>query len=175
MGIVQLPAVAAAFVSLERRNRRLPGAGRRLRLQPAEVQPRHAGLAPARFVDQAVRVFGGAGKRLLAADHHARRAARPAGAKPATSLEPQNDDGKFDGPITHARRAGEIEERRLGAPAAAITVPYAHDFLGKFGFDLARHPKNLTLALGTGAVTPLQLAGAYAVFANGGYSPSSRI
>jgi penicillin-binding protein 1A len=51
----------------------------------------------------------------------------------------------------------------------AIGVPYAHNYLGKFGFDLARHPKNLTMALGTGAVTPLQMAGGYAVFANGGY------
>jgi len=52
----------------------------------------------------------------------------------------------------------------------ALEVPYTHDFLGRFGFDLARHPKNLTLALGTGAVTPLQMAGAYAVFANGGFA-----
>jgi penicillin-binding protein 1A len=45
----------------------------------------------------------------------------------------------------------------------------SHQYLEHFGFDLARHPKNYTMALGTGAVTPLQLAGAYAVFANGGY------
>jgi len=44
-----------------------------------------------------------------------------------------------------------------------------HAYLARFGFDLARHPKNYTMALGTGAVTPLQMAGAYAVFANGGY------
>jgi len=41
--------------------------------------------------------------------------------------------------------------------------------MARFGFDMARHPANLTLALGSGAVTPLQLAGAYAVLANGGY------
>jgi penicillin-binding protein 1A len=51
----------------------------------------------------------------------------------------------------------------------AISVPYAHNYLQKFGFDLSRHPQNLTMALGTGAVTPQQMAGAYAVFANGGY------
>jgi penicillin-binding protein 1A len=51
----------------------------------------------------------------------------------------------------------------------SVSVPFAHEFLGKFGFDLQRQPKNFTLALGTGAVTPLQMAGAYAVFANGGY------
>jgi penicillin-binding protein 1A len=82
---------------------------------------------------------------------------------------PQNDDNVFSGPITmryalaHSKNVPTIRLLR------ALEVPYAHDFLGKFGFDLARHPQNLTLALGTGAVTPLQMAGAYAVFANGGY------
>jgi penicillin-binding protein 1A len=51
----------------------------------------------------------------------------------------------------------------------AIGTDYAHEFITKFGFDGARQPKNLTMTLGTGAATPLQLAGAYAVFANGGY------
>ena len=51
----------------------------------------------------------------------------------------------------------------------AVGAGYVHGYLAKFGFDPARHPKNLTMALGTGAVTPLQMAGAYAVFANGGY------
>jgi penicillin-binding protein 1A len=48
-------------------------------------------------------------------------------------------------------------------------VPYAHEYLAKFGLDLARQPKNYTLALGTGTVTPQQMVGAYAIFANGGY------
>jgi penicillin-binding protein 1A len=51
----------------------------------------------------------------------------------------------------------------------SLDVDYARSHLARFGFDMARHPSNLTLALGTGSVTPLQLAGAYAVFANGGY------
>jgi penicillin-binding protein 1A len=51
----------------------------------------------------------------------------------------------------------------------AITVPYAHEYIGKFGLDLDRQPKNYTMALGTGSVTPQQMVGAYAVFANGGY------
>ena len=82
---------------------------------------------------------------------------------------PQNDDGVFDGPITmrysltHSKNVTTVRLQR------ALGTDYAHDYLGRFGFDLTRHPKNLTLALGTGAVTPLQMAGAYAVFANGGY------
>jgi len=91
------------------------------------------------------------------------------GENAGATWSPQNDDGKFDGPITmraalaHSKNVASVRLLR------AIGVPYAHNYLGKFGFDLARHPKNLTMALGTGAVTPLQMAGGYAVFANGGY------
>lgn len=82
--------------------------------------------------------------------------------------EPQNDDG-YDGPITLRRalaRSKNIVAVRL---LRAISSPYARDYLGRFGFDPAKHPDNLTLTLGSGSVTPLQMAGAYAVFANGGY------
>ena len=51
----------------------------------------------------------------------------------------------------------------------AIGPQYAQDYLTRFGFDKSRHPAYLPMALGAGAVTPLQLTGAYAVFANGGY------
>lgn len=46
----------------------------------------------------------------------------------------------------------------------------ARDWLGHFGLDVAKQPDNLTLALGTGQVTPLQMARAYATLANGGWS-----
>jgi penicillin-binding protein 1A len=82
---------------------------------------------------------------------------------------PQNDDNVFDGPITMRRALAESKNVPSVRLLRTVTVPYAHEYLGKFGFDLARHPKNLTLALGTGAVTPQQMAGAYAIFANGGY------
>ena len=83
---------------------------------------------------------------------------------------PQNDDNVFDGPITMRYSLAKSKNVPTVRLLRALEVPYTHDFLGRFGFDLARHPKNMTLALGTGAVTPLQMAGAYAVFANGGYS-----
>jgi penicillin-binding protein 1A len=82
---------------------------------------------------------------------------------------PQNDDGKWDGPITMRRALAESKNVPSVRLLRAVTVPYAHEFIAKFGFDLARQPNNYTLALGTGAATPLQMAGAYAVFANGGY------
>ena len=82
---------------------------------------------------------------------------------------PGNDDGVFSGPITMRYALAHSKNVPTVRLLRALEVPYTHDFLGRFGFDLARHPKNMTLALGTGAVTPLQMAGAYAVFANGGY------
>ncbi len=51
----------------------------------------------------------------------------------------------------------------------AVGPKYVQDYITRFGFDRARNPAVLPLALGAGAVTPLQLAGGYSVFANGGY------
>jgi penicillin-binding protein 1A len=83
---------------------------------------------------------------------------------------PQNDDGKYDGPITMRTALAQSKNVVSVRILRSITVPYAHQYLKKFGFDLAKHPKNLTLTLGTGSVTAQQLAAAYGVFANGGYT-----
>jgi penicillin-binding protein 1A len=91
------------------------------------------------------------------------------GENAGATWSPQNDDGKWDGPITMRRALAESKNVPSVRLLRAISVPYAHQFIGKFGFDVARQPANYTMALGTGAVTPLQMAGAYAVFANGGY------
>jgi penicillin-binding protein 1A len=83
--------------------------------------------------------------------------------------DPQNDDNVYDGPISmhvSLAKSKNVTSVRL---LRAVGVPYAHGFLDKFGFTPSRHPTNLTMTLGTGAVTPQQLAGAYSVFANGGY------
>lgn len=82
---------------------------------------------------------------------------------------PENYTGKYYGPtrlreaLTHSRNLVSI---RL---LHAIGVPRALDQAAKFGFDTNTLPKNLSLALGSGAVTPWQLASAYSVFANGGF------
>ncbi len=54
----------------------------------------------------------------------------------------------------------------------AITPQYAQDYISRFGFDPKLHPPYLTMALGAGTVTPMQMLGAYSVFANGGYRVS---
>ena len=91
----------------------------------------------------------------------------PDGAAPAWN--PQNSDGQFDGPISVREalvRSKNLVSVRL-LQYVGLTV--ARDWLARIGFDAARLPKDLTLALGTGSVTPLELAQGYAVLANGGH------
>ena len=89
--------------------------------------------------------------------------------------DPQNDDGRVDGPVT--MRTGLKRSKNLVSIRIlqAITPPYAQHYRARFGFDANKHPTNLTMALGTGSVTPMQMAGAYAVFANGGYQIAPRL
>jgi penicillin-binding protein 1A len=82
---------------------------------------------------------------------------------------PSNSDGSTDGPITLREaltRSKNLVTIRLVQLLGATNM---RDWTARFGFDPQRQPDNLTLALGTGATTPLQLASAYGVLANGGY------
>jgi penicillin-binding protein 1A len=83
--------------------------------------------------------------------------------------EPKNYDGKYDGPMR--MRMGLVKSKNLVTVRImqAITPQYAQDYITRFGFDAKYHPPFLTMALGAGNVTPLQMVGAYAVFANGGF------
>ena len=83
--------------------------------------------------------------------------------------EPQNDDGVYDGAVSLRTALAQSKNVVAVRVLRAITPQFAHDFLPRFGFDPAKQPVNYTLALGTGSVTPTQMAGAYSVFANGGY------
>ncbi|MHB1677269.1 MAG: penicillin-binding protein 1A [Sulfuriferula sp.] len=82
--------------------------------------------------------------------------------------EPKNYEGTYAG-IVSVRQA---LTQSLNLPTIrilqAIGPNYARDYAQRFGFDASRQPPYLTLALGAGSVTPLQLAAGYAVFANGG-------
>ncbi len=83
--------------------------------------------------------------------------------------EPKNYDAKFEGPmrlrIALAKSKNLVTIRVL----QAIGPQYAQDYIAKFGFDPRLHPAYLTMGLGAGAATPVQMGGAYSVFANGGY------
>jgi len=82
---------------------------------------------------------------------------------------PKNYDDKFEGPMR--MRLGLIKSKNLVSIRIlqAIGPVYARDYITKFGFDKEKHPAYLTMALGAGSVTPMQMLGAYSVFANGGY------
>ncbi|TAK98775.1 MAG: penicillin-binding protein, partial [Aquabacterium sp.] len=82
---------------------------------------------------------------------------------------PQNADGSADGPIT-LREALARSKNLVSIRLVQLLGPQAaREWTGRYGFDVSKQPDNLTLALGAGSTTPMQLAGAYAVIANGGY------
>jgi penicillin-binding protein 1A len=83
--------------------------------------------------------------------------------------EPKNYDGKFDGPMRIRSALAKSKNLVTVRVLQAIGPQYAQDYITRFGFDPKQHPAYLTMGLGAGSVTPLQMASAYAVFANGGY------
>ena len=83
--------------------------------------------------------------------------------------EPKNYDGKYEGPMRLRMALAKSKNMVSIRLLQAIGPHYAQDYVQRFGFDPKMHPAYLTMALGAGATTPLQMAGAYAVFANGGY------
>jgi penicillin-binding protein 1A len=83
--------------------------------------------------------------------------------------EPKNYDGKFEGPMplhTALAKSKNMVSIRI---LQAVGTQNAQDWISRFGFDPDKHPPYLTMALGAGSVTPMQMATAYSVFANGGY------
>lgn len=83
--------------------------------------------------------------------------------------EPKNYDGKYEGMMrlrTALAKSKNLVSVRL---IRAIGPSYAQEYIQRFGFEAEKHPPYLTMALGAGSVTPLQMASAYSVFANGGY------
>jgi penicillin-binding protein 1A len=83
--------------------------------------------------------------------------------------EPKNYDGKFEGPMTMRRALAKSKNMVSIRILETVGAQNAQDWVTRFGFDPEKHPAYLTMALGAGSVTPMQMAGAYAVFANGGY------
>jgi penicillin-binding protein 1A len=85
------------------------------------------------------------------------------------SWRPENSHGHFGGP-TRLREALAFSRNLVTIRLLReLGTPYATDYVTRFGFDKRTLPQNLTLALGTLQVTPLEMASSYAVFANGGF------
>ena len=83
--------------------------------------------------------------------------------------EPKNYDGKFEGPMTMRRGLAKSKNMISIRILQGVGAQNAQDWVARFGFDAEKHPAYLTMALGAGSVTPMQVASAYGVFANGGY------
>jgi len=92
-----------------------------------------------------------------------------AGSTGSQPWEPKNYDGKFEGPMTMRRGLEKSKNMISIRILQSIGAPYAQKWITRFGFEADKHPAYLPMALGTGSVTPLQMASAYSVFASGGY------
>jgi penicillin-binding protein 1A len=95
-----------------------------------------------------------------------------AGQTGGQAWEPKNYDSKYEGPMTMRRGLTKSKNMISIRILNKIGAKYGQEYATRFGFDADKNPPYLTLALGSGATTPLQLAGAYAVFANGGFRVS---
>ncbi|MHA6492207.1 penicillin-binding protein 1A [Pseudomonas borbori] len=82
---------------------------------------------------------------------------------------PKNDNNTFLGPIR--LREALYKSRNLVSIRLlqAIGIDYALDYVSHFGFNRQELPRNLSLALGTANLTPMEIATGWTVFANGGY------
>ena len=168
--ITQLPEVEGAFVSLDPRNGgiralvggfdfdknkfnhvtqawRQPGSSFKPFIYSAALEK---GFTPATVVNDAPLFFD----------------ASVTGGQP---WEPKNYDGTFDGPMTLRKGLAKSKNMISIRILQSIGAQYAQDWVSHFGFDPDKHPPYLTMALGAGSVTPMQMATAYSVFANGGY------
>ncbi|MBC3935278.1 penicillin-binding protein 1A [Undibacterium rugosum] len=92
-----------------------------------------------------------------------------AGQTGGQAWEPKNYDGKYEGPMTMRKGLTKSKNMISIRILHRIGAKYGQEYTNRFGFIPEKNPPYLTLALGAGAVTPLQMAAGYAVFANGGY------
>nr|WP_284615812.1 penicillin-binding protein 1A [Rubrivivax pictus] len=92
-----------------------------------------------------------------------------AGSTGSQPWEPKNYDGKFDGPMPLRTALAKSKNMVSIRVLQSVGVHYAQEWITRFGFEADKHPPYLTMALGAGSVTPMQMVSAYAVFANGGH------
>lgn len=168
--LTQLPEVEAAFVAVDPRDggiralvggfdfernkfnrvtqsQRQPGSSFKPFIYSAALEK---GIMPATVVNDAPLFFP----------------ANVTGGKP---WEPKNYDGQYEGPMTIRTALARSKNMVSIHVLRAVGTQSAQEWITRFGLDPAKHPPYLTMALGAGAVTPLEMAAGYAVFANGGH------
>ncbi len=168
--ITQLPEVEGAFVALDPRN----GAIRALvggfdfnknKFNHATQAWRQPGSSFKPFIYSAA-LEKGVTPTTIVNDSPLFFSATETGGKP---WEPKNYDGKFEGPMPVRAALAKSKNMVSIRILQVVGAQSAQDWIQRFGFDAERHPPYLTMALGAGSVTPLQMASAYGVFANGGH------
>jgi len=83
--------------------------------------------------------------------------------------DPHDDDEPLMGPISLRSALAKSKNLVSIRVVQNLGINTVRNWAGQFGLDASKQPDNLTLALGAGSVTPMQMARAYAAFANGGY------
>lgn len=167
--ITQLPEVEGAFIALDPRNGqvralvggfdyaknkfnhvtqawRQPGSSFKPFIYSAALE---RGFTPATIVDDAPLFFD-------------------ASSTGSQAWEPKNYDGKFEGLMPLRTALAKSKNMVSIRVLQSIGVDYAQQWISRFGFEADKHPAYLTMALGAGSVTPMQMALGYSVFANGG-------
>jgi len=82
--------------------------------------------------------------------------------------EPKNYDSRYDGPMSMRTGLNKSKNMISIRLLQAVGPKYGQEWVTHFGFEAEKHPAYLTMALGAGSVTPMQMAAGYSVFANGG-------
>ncbi|MFN3611930.1 penicillin-binding protein 1A [Tepidimonas sp.] len=93
----------------------------------------------------------------------------PASVTGGKPWEPKNYDGQYEGPMPIRTALAKSKNMVSIHVLRAVGTQSAQQWITRFGLDPAKHPPYLTMALGAGAVTPLEMAAGYSVFANGGH------
>ncbi|MDP1708978.1 MAG: penicillin-binding protein 1A [Gammaproteobacteria bacterium] len=91
------------------------------------------------------------------------------GANLGEAWRPENFGGKFNGPMRLREALAQSRNLVSIRVLRAVGIDYAIDYAARFGFRPERLPKGLSLALGSGVATPMEMVRGFSVFANGGY------
>ncbi len=168
--IVQMPEVESALISLNPQTGAILAMSggfdfRRGQFNHAMQAQRQPGSSFKPFI-YAAALEKGIMPRTLVNDAYLSIGGAETGSKP---WEPKNYDGKTEGLMTVRAALARSKNLATVRIIRAIGPVYAQSFIQKFGFEAEKHPPYLTLALGAGSSTPLQMAVGYSIFANGGY------
>ena len=167
--ITQLPEVEGALVAMDPRD----GAIRALvggfdfgknKFNHVTQAWRQPGSSFKPFIYSAALQKGLSGA-TIASDTQVTIEASENGGRPWT---PKNADGQFEGQMTLRTALKKSRNMVSIRVLQSVGTQNAHEWITRFGFDPEKNPPYLSMALGAGAVTPMQMVAGYAVFANGG-------